>query len=154
MAYDMDQNRDRIAKKEKSGSKFSQDKDFGSSTTSELPRDGIIERIPIATRSYLVVKGFEEQERIIELEGGELVIGRSPECGICLPVDTVSRNHARIFLQNEEYTIEDLGSANGTYVNGIKVVRCVLRNNDQLTIGEVKMVFYEDRALDQGGMPY
>ena len=81
------------------------------------------------------------------------MLGRSSECEIHLPIITVSRNHARIFLRNEEYTIEDLGRANGTYVSGIKVVRCVLHNNDQITIGEMKKVFHEDQVLEKRKVP-
>ena len=149
----MNQNSDNTADRDKYKNKSAHDKDFGSSTTSELPRKAVIETIPIVTRSYLKITGFTESERIIELEGREVVIGRSSECVIYLPVDTVSRNHARVFLRNEEYTIEDLGSANGTYVNGIKVVKCVLRNNDHITIGGVKMVFHEDQALEKRKKP-
>lgn len=43
-----------------------------------------------------------------------------------LNLNSVSRKHARIFLRKEEYHIEDLHSTNGTYVNGVRVVKCIL----------------------------
>ncbi len=51
------------------------------------------------------------------------------------------------FLHNEEYLIEDLGSKNGVFVNGIRVVKCILRNSDQIDIGGVKLVFREEKRL-------
>jgi pSer/pThr/pTyr-binding forkhead associated (FHA) protein len=61
----------------------------------------------------------------------------------------ISRRHAQITFRNEEYHLEDLGSTNGTYVNGIKIVKCILRNNDQIDIGGVKMLFTEEKSLQK-----
>ncbi len=124
------------------------DKDSGSATTTKLPRKAFIGEIPIKQRACLEIIGFGEGSRVIELGQGQVVIGRMPRCGIQLPSTNVSRNHARIIFRNEEYHIEDLGSTNGTYVNGIKVVRCILRNNDQIDIGGVKMLFTEEKILE------
>jgi pSer/pThr/pTyr-binding forkhead associated (FHA) protein len=117
--------------------------------TCRLPRKVVVREIPIESRAYLKISGLGQGDRIIELEERELVIGRGPECRIQLPASTVSRKHAQIFFRNEEYHIEDLGSANGTYVNGIKIVKCVLRNKDQIDIGEARMLFHEDQILQK-----
>jgi pSer/pThr/pTyr-binding forkhead associated (FHA) protein len=53
--------------------------------------------------------------------------------------------HARIIYRNEEYQIEDLGSTNGVYVNGIKVEKCILREQDVIEIGGVKILFVEEK---------
>jgi pSer/pThr/pTyr-binding forkhead associated (FHA) protein len=84
---------------------------------------------------------------IFELSERAVVIGRSAECDIQLGVQNVSRNHAQVVFHDEEYLIEDLESTNGVFVNGIKVVKCVLRNNDQIEIGGVKLVFNEEKRL-------
>jgi pSer/pThr/pTyr-binding forkhead associated (FHA) protein len=55
----------------------------------------------------------------------------------------VSRNHPCISFQNGEHSIEDLRSANATYVSGKKVTRQVLRNEDEIDIVGGKMLFYE-----------
>jgi hypothetical protein len=150
----MKRKNDNTTKNDTYKSKSAQGNDFfGSSTTSELSREPIIDRIPIDTRSYLKIVGFDKSDIIIYLDRQDVIIGRGPECGIHLPVSTVSRTHARVFFRNEEYCLEDLGSANGTYVNGIKVVRCMLRNNDQIDIGEMKMLFHEDQVLDENEKP-
>ena len=111
--------------------------------TMPLDRKALLEDLKIQKRAQLEVFGLESEPICKELGKDEFIIGRSSECDLPIPVDDVSRNHARIFCNNEEFYIEDLGSTNGTYVNGITVVRCVLRSNDQIDIGDVKMIFVE-----------
>jgi pSer/pThr/pTyr-binding forkhead associated (FHA) protein len=62
---------------------------------------------------------------------------------------SVSRKHARITYYNEEYHVEDLDSTNGVYVNGIKVARCILRDQDQIEIGKVKILFSEAKIREK-----
>jgi hypothetical protein len=109
--------------------------------TSELPPQESVEKAPPATCPYLEITGGEK-DRVIELGEKELIIGRGAKCGIRLSPKTVSRQHATLSLRNGEYHIEDLGSANGTYINGKKVTKHVLKSNDKLDIGGVKMVFH------------
>jgi hypothetical protein len=66
----------------------------------------------------------------------DLVIGRGPGADIGLDDDTVSRRHARLVLRDGSWTIEDLGSLNGTAVNGTTVGRARLRPGDHVRIGE------------------
>src|SRR5512137_897126 len=119
----------------------------GFDTTAEIPRGKFADLTPLSQRAYLEITGSEEKDGIFELGKSSVVIGRSMECDIQLGVQNVSRKHARVFLLNEEYLIEDLESTNGVFVNGIKVVKCVLRNNDQIEIGGVKLVFNEEKRL-------
>jgi len=65
----------------------------------------------------------------------ELVIGRSNDIDVALIEDMVSRRHARVLLQGESLIIEDLGSTNGTFVNGEKVRRARLKEGDKILIG-------------------
>jgi pSer/pThr/pTyr-binding forkhead associated (FHA) protein len=65
----------------------------------------------------------------------QLIIGRSSELDIVLVEDMVSRKHAKITLQNGKITIEDLGSTNGTFVNGEKVKQHRLKENDRILVG-------------------
>jgi pSer/pThr/pTyr-binding forkhead associated (FHA) protein len=119
----------------------------GFDTTEEIPKGKFADITPVSQRAYLEITGSEEKNGIFELGEKAVVIGRSTECDIQLGVQNVSRKHARVFLYNEEYLIEDLGSTNGVLVNGIKVVKCVLRNNDQIEMGCVKLVFNEEKRL-------
>jgi len=125
------------------------DEGFLHSTTTEISRETFVGQIPIKQRACLEIIGFDEENKVIELGEEEVIIGRIPECGICLAVDNVSRQHARVIFRNEEYFVEDLDSTNGTYVNGIKIVKCVLRNSDQINIGGVKILFTEEKTLQK-----
>jgi pSer/pThr/pTyr-binding forkhead associated (FHA) protein len=68
-------------------------------------------------------------------EGQEIVIGRSSELDMVLVEEMVSRKHARIALTDGTISIEDLGSTNGTFVNGEKVQQGSLREGDRVLIG-------------------
>jgi pSer/pThr/pTyr-binding forkhead associated (FHA) protein len=68
-------------------------------------------------------------------EGQEIVIGRSSDLDMVLVEEMVSRKHARIALQEGTISIEDLGSTNGTFVNGEKVQQGTLREGDRVLIG-------------------
>ncbi len=68
-------------------------------------------------------------------ENGELVIGRSSDLDMVLIEDMVSRKHAKISLQPGQITISDLGSTNGTFVNGEKIKRARLKEGDRILIG-------------------
>ena len=115
----------------------------GFSTTLELSHKTFTGKIPTTQHAYLEIIG-EKKERIL-LGENEVIIGRVPDCDIQLLVDNVSRKHARIIYRNEEYQIEDFGSTNGVYVNGIKVEKCILRGHDMIEIGGVKIMFVEEK---------
>jgi pSer/pThr/pTyr-binding forkhead associated (FHA) protein len=125
------------------------DSEFGYSTTAELTRKEFIGQLPIKQRALLEITGSGGSSRVVELGQAELTIGRSPGCSIQLLRSMVSRQHARITFKNEDYHLEDLGSTNGTYVNGVKVERCILRTNDQIDIGGVKILFSEEKSLQK-----
>lgn len=74
--------------------------------------------------------------------GGELTIGRDPSNGIPLPTDTtVSRRHARLAPADGGYRVEDMGSSNGTFVNGARVTEATLRPGDEVSIGGTRFRF-------------
>jgi hypothetical protein len=68
-------------------------------------------------------------------DAGELVIGRSSELDMVLIEDMVSRKHAKLTLSPGYIAIADLGSTNGTFVNGEKVRRAQLKEGDRILIG-------------------
>ena len=69
---------------------------------------------------------------------GEVTIGRGGGCGMSLPADTfLSQVHARVFDRDGTLYVEDLGSTNGTFVNGKSVTQHVkLRKGDRVQVGE------------------
>lgn len=68
-------------------------------------------------------------------DNAEVVIGRSSDLDMVLVEDMVSRRHARILCTPAEITIEDLGSTNGTFVNGEKISRAALHDGDRVLVG-------------------
>ena len=75
----------------------------------------------------------------------ELIIGRSSDLEMVLIEDMVSRHHAKITTTDNDIFIEDLGSTNGTFVNGEKITSCKLKEGDRILIGTsiIKLVFEE-----------
>src|SRR5687768_16090575 len=68
-------------------------------------------------------------------EGKEIVIGRSSDLDMVLVEEMVSRRHARIRMGGGVISIEDLGSTNGTFVNGEKIQKAQLKEGDRVLIG-------------------
>ncbi len=65
----------------------------------------------------------------------EIVVGRSSELDMVLVEDMVSRRHAKIIVADDQIFIQDLGSTNGTFVNGEKIKRAKLNEGDRILIG-------------------
>lgn len=71
-----------------------------------------------------------------------IIIGRSSRCDVTLDDKLISRNHCRISALEDTWLVEDLGSHNGTCVNGIEVKRHVLAEGDRIELGEVLIEFH------------
>jgi pSer/pThr/pTyr-binding forkhead associated (FHA) protein len=69
------------------------------------------------------------------------LIGRSPECDVFLDDVTVSRRHAELVRDDETFTITDLGSLNGTFVNRKRIESAELDDDDELQIGKYRLTF-------------
>ncbi len=70
-----------------------------------------------------------------------ITVGRHPESNLVLADPNVSRNHAEIRPQGERYVVVDLGSTNGTRVNGVRVAQHALRDGDEVSFGNTSMRF-------------
>ena len=93
--------------------------------------DGIYLRLEVVQGAYL------GQSLDLTLSR-ELVVGRDPDCGLPFGDGSVSRRHSRIFLANGAVYIEDLGSQNGTFVNGTRLdLARLLRSGDEIRAGDV-----------------
>lgn len=104
-----------------------------------------------AASPYLVaVAGRSSTGKMFKI-GGDMVIGRARECGVRLNEEGVSRRHARLRIcQDGRVSIADLGSTNGTFVNGIQILDCVLNEGDQIQIGTLAIMKFSYRdALDE-----
>ena len=91
--------------------------------------------------AYLVFsshKGEEIGRRRLE---GPVTIGRAPDCDVSLHDHLLSRHHCRLARSDDGWAVTDLGSKNGTIVNGEAVKQHLLRDNESFTIGRVKVRF-------------
>lgn len=86
----------------------------------------------------------------IEIKEGEFTIGRGQGNSLQLDEAVVSTNHAKLFIQRSPYmdsiydiTLEDLGSTNGVYVNGMKATNKRLNHSDQIRIGTHEFKIYD-----------
>ncbi len=75
-------------------------------------------------------------------------VGRSPDCDVFLQHSSISRRHAEISRVADDYNIEDLKSRNGTYVNGQRIERQLLRNGDVIVVGKFRLQFYRDAGAE------
>jgi phosphoserine phosphatase RsbU/P len=81
------------------------------------------------------------------LKGECTVIGRAVEATICLPSQAVSRRHAQVLHRDGAFLVEDLGSANGTRLNGQRIRNSTpLKNGDRLKVGDHVFLFHEESA--------
>ena len=97
-----------------------------------------------------IVKGADEG-RQIPLDGDKFIMGRNPDCGIVIPVTSVSREHAQILRVQGSYFIEDKQSRNGTFVNNQAITtRTPLKNNDKIRICDFLAVFLDGDPGDNG----
>lgn len=100
----------------------------------DVPEDGEVGQL-------IVTRGATAGARYA-LEPTETTIGRHPDSDIFLDDVTVSRRHARVTTQGAgHYLIEDVGSLNGTYVDGDRVDSLALREGAQIQIGKFRLVF-------------
>ncbi len=83
--------------------------------------------------------------RRFALNRPSMVIGRSVESDIVLPFPQVSRRHARVFSEGDQFVVEDLGSANGVTVNQVPVRRKVLQHGDEISLGAFRLLFFNSR---------
>jgi len=88
---------------------------------------------------------------VFALEGEQLTIGRDSSNEIAINDAEVSRRHARLTFQGGKYVIEDLGSTNGTYVNGQRLTgQRVLKSGEVVSLGEQIQLVYEAVNADPG----
>jgi predicted component of type VI protein secretion system len=97
----------------------------------------------------LVMKTGPAPGKIYSLENSEISVGREVGSDVFVNEVEVSRRHARLTLQAGNYVLEDLGSTNGTFVNGERLMgQRILRPGDSITLGENVSLTFESTSFD------
>jgi hypothetical protein len=90
----------------------------------------------------------------IRLAKERTTIGRRPDNDVCLPHPAISAEHAAVVTILADSFLEDLGSTNGTYVNGKAITKHFLRDRDAIDIGRQRLLYLEDDAARvEPGLP-
>ena len=94
-----------------------------------------------------ILSGPRKGEKIENLPAS-LALGRGPDNGLVLPDETVSLRHARLTNEGDKVFIEDLGSSNGTFVEGVRIsARTLVQPGFLLRFGNTKVRYYRSRVL-------
>jgi hypothetical protein len=111
----------------------------------ELEEEGgeALEELGVEGPALVVRSGGGRTGEQFSLERTQTTIGRSPDCDIFLDDVTVSRRHAILAKSATAFTIEDLGSLNGTFLNRRRIEKSELENGDEVQIGKYRLIFLE-----------
>ncbi|MBI5865509.1 MAG: FHA domain-containing protein [Planctomycetes bacterium] len=80
------------------------------------------------------------ERRDFPLADGKTVIGRREDCGLRIPIGDVSRQHCEVEQAGNQLVVRDLGSSNGTYINGKRIAEAKLMAGDKLAVGPVMFI--------------
>lgn len=110
--------------------------------------------VPVVRAPEVVIEVREPGRvaRRIPVSGAPIRIGRAPECELVLKDSRVSRRHARLHARDGVLVLTDLGSTNGTLVNGHRVTELVLGAGDRIQIGETSLLV-EAAPAEAGARP-
>ena len=105
--------------------------------------ESLLSALGITGPALVVRSGGGMAGQTFQPADGRTLVGRSPECDIFLDDVTVSRRHAEIVRDGDTFTIRDLGSLNGTYVNRKRIESVVLQNDDEVQVGKYRLTFLQ-----------
>jgi hypothetical protein len=113
----------------------------GTATASAPPAADTAIAAPVGTRSRPMLEGPDGAR--LTLERSRHTLGRLPDCDLVLDDHTVSREHAAVVRRGDRWWVLDLGSTNGTRVNGVQAAEQPLRDGDEIELGDAVVVFRE-----------
>jgi FHA domain/zinc-ribbon domain len=99
-----------------------------------------LDALPSGTALLVVRRGPNAGSRFL-LDSDLTLIGRHPDSDIFLDDVTVSRRHAEFYRQGGRFTVRDVGSLNGTYVNRERIEQAELTGGDEVQVGKFRLVF-------------
>ncbi|TMD58592.1 MAG: DUF2662 domain-containing protein [Chloroflexi bacterium] len=116
-------------------------RELASGHTQILDRDKLLAVQPRGPKASLEMSG---EGRRVPVGAGTISIGRAPDNDIVLDDRRVSRRHAEVRLRLGKHTLYDLGSTNGTFVNGKKVNEIALSEGDRITFGAATLIYHAE----------
>ncbi len=109
-----------------------------------ISTDSVAESEELPPAKLVVIDGpASEIGKEYDINFNEIFIGRGVENDFVISDPAISRKHFRIRRHFDEYRLVDLGSGNGTLVNGVKSSECVLHTDDVITVGQTKIQFID-----------
>lgn len=121
-----------------------EDGDFGDDL---FPDSAAFGALPEGSALLLVMRGPNAGSRF-RLDGDLTTAGRHPDSDIFLDDVTVSRRHAEFYRRGALFTVRDVGSLNGTYVNRERIEEAELTGGDEVQIGKFRLLFLTGQNLD------
>jgi len=94
--------------------------------------------------NVVLVMFKEKERRDFPLADPKTILGRRQDCQLRIPTRDVSRQHCEVVVNAKNITVKDLGSSNGTFVNGKRVAETELKAGDLLRIGPVTFTVQVD----------
>jgi len=113
-----------------------------------LEEQEIIAALPARSALLIVRRGPNVGARFL-LDKEVTLSGRHPEADIFLDDVTVSRRHAEFVRHGSSFEVRDMGSLNGTYVDGVLIDQALLNEGTEVQVGKFRMTFYPSRS-DRG----
>lgn len=96
----------------------------------------------LSTTLRISFRDNPEQEAFV-IKQTDVLLGRDPNCKVHIPDETISAQHARLYLIDQNWWIHDLNSTNGTFLNDERIDQpCILADNDLLQVGNVKLIIH------------
>lgn len=92
----------------------------------------------------LVLLKVGGDNKAFSLPSSVTCIGRRQDCDLCIPLMVISRRHCALDMDGGKLSIRDLGSSNGTFVNGVKVDEMDLSAGDKISVGPLNFVVQID----------
>ena len=110
--------------------------------------------------AYFIKYSDETGPKTHEFSSGELILGRAPDCQVVLKDFGISRQHAKLIADPGGVRIMDLGSKNGTKINGNLITQAPLREGDKFSLGSLEILFgktaeakvaFDDEPIEASG---
>ncbi len=128
--------------------------DEGDPDTARLPALAAQPPQPAVTAGQLILSGGVGAGQVFALSKAILTIGRSSECDVVIPDASISRQHVQIVRQEMGWYVQDLGSRNGTAINGQRLSAPQrLEDGDTLTVGDIPLRYLASSPSAEGVAP-